>query len=217
MDLDKKIALANLRTEYKSTDFNETEVMQNPVEQFELWFNESILAKVDEPNAMTLATVSSDGSPNARIVLLKEFDHKGFVIYTNYKSCKGSELENNPKVALVFFWKELARQVRIKGNVVKVSSEETERYFHSRPRESQIGALASNQSEEIPDRLFLENKFQSLQQKFEGKEIPLPSFWGGYRVVPLEIEFWQGRENRLHDRILYRLIKKEWKISRLSP
>lgn len=217
MNPDEKIALTNLRVDYKSQEFDESRIMQNPIEQFKIWFTETLNAKIEEPNAMSLATVSSDGSPNARIVLLKEFDEKGFVFYTNYKSRKGLELETNPKAALVFFWKELARQVRIKGSVEKVSIQESENYFHSRPKESQLGALASDQSSEIPNRLFLESKFQTLLHKYGEQEIPLPSYWGGYRVIPSEIEFWQGRESRLHDRIVYRSSENGWKISRLSP
>lgn len=217
MDVNEKINLAKMRINYKSEEFNESNVKRNPIEQFEVWFKETIQLKIEEPNAMALATVSNEGFPNARIVLLKKVYAKGFVFFTNYESSKGLELEKNPSAALVFFWKELARQVRIKGKVEKVSREESEAYFHSRPRESQLGALVSNQSKEIPDRNFLENKFQSLQKEFDGKEIPLPAYWGGFRVIPFEIEFWQGRENRLHDRILYRLKENGWKISRLSP
>ena len=215
--MDEKTNLAGMRKNYASTPFDETHVNQNPIDQFEIWFNEAVYSKIEEPNAMTLATSSGDGLPNTRIVLLKEFDKKGFVFYTNYSSNKGKELELNPTAVLLFFWKELVRQVRIKGKVEKVSGEESEEYFHSRPRESQLGAWASKQSSEIPDRKFLEDKFQSLQKEYDGKEIALPSFWGGYRVIPFEIEFWQGRENRLHDRILYSLIESDWKISRLSP
>ncbi|MFA6596328.1 MAG: pyridoxamine 5'-phosphate oxidase [Ignavibacteriaceae bacterium] len=217
MNPNEKTPLANLRVDYKSAELNETHIRQDPIEQFENWFNDSIHAKIYEPNAMTLATSSGDGLPNARIVLLKGFDKNGFVFYTNYESHKGQELEYNPKVALLFFWKELARQVRIKGKVEKISRKESDEYFHSRPKESQLGAWASNQSSEIPDRKFLEERFKTLQKKFGGKEIPLPPHWGGYRVVPFEIEFWQGRENRLHDRIVYRLVENDWKISRLSP
>ncbi|MDP3150578.1 MAG: pyridoxamine 5'-phosphate oxidase [Ignavibacteria bacterium] len=215
--MNEKINLAGMRKVYASAPFDETHVNQYPIDQFEIWFNEAVYAKIEEPNAMTLATLSNEGFPNARIVLLKEFDKKGFVFYTNYRSHKGKELELNPTAVLLFFWKELVRQVRIKGKVEKVSGDESEEYFHSRPRESQLGAWASKQSSEIPDRKFLEDKFQSLQKEYDGKEIPLPSFWGGYRVIPFEIEFWQGRENRLHDRILYRLVENDWNISRLSP
>ncbi|MFA4924045.1 MAG: pyridoxamine 5'-phosphate oxidase [Ignavibacteriaceae bacterium] len=217
MDVNRKNNFAEMRINYKSDGFNETRVKQNPFEQFKIWFNESLQAKIEEPNAMTLATASTEGLPDARIVLLKEFDQNGFVFFTNYESRKGLELEKNPSAALIFFWKELVRQVRIKGKVEKVSRKESETYFHSRPRESQLGAWASKQSKEIPDRKFLEDRFQSLQKEFDRKEIPLPDSWGGYRVVPFEIEFWQGRENRLHDRIIYRLQGNEWEISRLSP
>jgi len=215
--MDEKISLADMRMNYTSSPFDETHVLKNPIAQFKVWFDEAVLSKIDEPNAMTLATVSNEGFPNARIVLLKEFDKNGFVFYTNYSSHKGIELELNRSAALVFFWKELIRQVRIKGKIERVTREESEEYFHSRPRESQLGAWASKQSSEIPDRKFLENRFQKLQNEFEGKVIPLPPFWGGYRVIPFEIEFWQGRESRLHDRILYTLIDNDWKINRLSP
>ncbi len=214
--MDGKINLADMRANYTSAPFDKVHVLKNPIAQFKVWFDEAVLSQIDEPNAMTLATASIEGMPNARIVLLKEFDKKGFVFYTNYESQKGNELENNNAAVLLFFWKELVRQVRIKGKVEKTSFEESNQYFHSRPRESQIGAWASEQSSKIPDRKFLENKFQKLQNEFERKEIPLPPFWGGYRVIPFEIEFWQGRENRLHDRILYRLVENDWKISRLS-
>lgn len=215
--MDEKINLADMRTNYMSEPFDESHVLKNPIVQFKMWFDEAVLSKIEEPNAMTLATASSEGVPNARIVLLKEYDKKGFVFYTNYESQKGKELEKNNSAVILFFWKELVRQVRIKGNVQKISEEESREYFQSRPRESQLGAWASKQSSSIPDRKFLEDKFNSLVKKFEGKEIPLPPYWGGYRLFPSEIEFWQGRESRLHDRILYRLIENEWKINRLSP
>jgi len=215
--MNDKINLAAMRINYKAEALEESNVMLNPIDQFEFWFTEAVNAKIEEPNAMTLATASYMGFPNARTVLLKEFDKNGFVFFTNYESCKGKELEKNNNAVLLFFWKELFRQVRIKGKVEKVSREASETYFHSRPRESQIGALVSKQSDEIPDRKYLENRFLLLQKEFEGKEIPLPKYWGGYKVAPFEIEFWQGRENRLHDRILYKLIENNWKISRLSP
>lgn len=215
--MSEKINLSDMRINYTSAPFDKAHVLKNPIAQFKEWFDEAVLSKIEEPNAMTLATASNEGMPNARIVLLKEFDKKGFVFYTNYESQKGKELENNNAAVLLFFWKELVRQVRIKGNVEKISEEESNEYFHSRPRESQIGAWASEQSSRIPNRRFLENKFTSFKIKFDGKEIPLPPFWGGYRLFPTEIEFWQGRENRLHDRILYRLIENDWQIIRLSP
>ncbi len=215
--MDEKINLAEMRTNYLSEPFDESNALKNPIAQFKIWFDEVVLSKIEEPNAMTLATTSGEGIPNARIVLLKEFDKKSFVFYTNYGSQKGKELEENNAAVLLFFWKELVRQVRIKGNVQKISEEESREYFHSRPTESQLGAWASKQSSNIPNRKFLEDEFNSFKKKFEGKEIPLPPFWGGYRLFPSEIEFWQGRESRLHDRILYRLIENEWKINRLSP
>jgi len=216
-EMNEKINLADMRINYTSAPFDETHVIKNPIDQFTVWFNEAVFTKIDEPNAMTLATVSNNGFPNARVVLLKEVDAKGFVFFTNYESCKGEELENNSAAALVFLWKEMARQIRIRGSVEKVPREESEAYFHTRPRDSQLGAWASKQSKKIPGRIFLEEKFRILQKEFEGKEIPLPPSWGGYRVLPFEIEFWQGRENRLHDRIIYRLKGNDWKISRLSP
>jgi len=213
----EKLDLSAMRVHYTSTGLIETNVNADPTVQFSAWMNDALQTKIEEPNAMTLATVSEDGSPNARIVLLKEFDRKGFVFFTNFESVKGTELTINKSAALNFFWKELGRQVRVKGKVEKVSQTESEEYFHSRPRESQIGAWASHQSQKIKDRSYLEMKFQELQNQFEGKEIPLPDFWGGYRVIPFEIEFWQGRENRLHDRIVYTLENEKWIISRLSP
>jgi len=215
--MDGKINLAGMRTNYSAAPFDESHVLKNPIGQFKVWFDEVVHSKIEEPNAMTLATASNEGTPNARIVLLKEFNKKGFVFYSNYDSQKGKELEKNNTAVLLFFWKELIRQIRIRGIVEKISYEESNEYFHSRPRESQLGAWASKQSICIPNRKFLEDKFNSLQKEFDGKEIPLPPYWGGYRLFPTEIEFWQGRENRLHDRILYSLIENDWKISRLSP
>jgi len=217
MSKPEKLNLATMRVDYSPVAFDETSVDKNPMKQFEIWMHEAIESGVNEPNAMTLATVSINGKPNARIVLLKEFDTAGFIFYTNYESTKGIEISENPNAALVFFWKEQARQIRIVGNVEKISRVESEKYFHSRPRESQLGAVASKQSSKIEKRSLLESKFQELQIAFDGKEIPLPENWGGYRVVPFEMEFWQGRESRLHDRILYKLVNGEWQISRLSP
>jgi pyridoxamine 5'-phosphate oxidase len=166
---------------------------------------------------MMLSTADVNGNPSARIVLLKEIDDSGFVFYTNYGSRKGKDLKENPKAALTFFWDELLRQIRIEGRIEKISKETSKKYFSSRPRESQIGAWVSAQSSVIPNREILENKFDELEEKFGNEEIPLPHFWGGYRVIPNYFEFWQGRENRLHDRICYKKENDEWKIFRIAP
>lgn len=213
-----KATLENLRKDYRAEKLSETDVKSNPIEQFDHWFDEALKSGIYEPNAMTLATASTDGKPAARIVLLKGFNQDGFVFYTNYLSRKGKELAKNPVVALVFFWPELERQVRIEGTIEKVSKETSEKYFQSRPKESQIGALASPQSQVIADRGLLEKNWKELEKKYADQEIPKPSFWGGYLVKPQVIEFWQGRSSRLHDRIVYRKAdKNNWKIVRLAP
>ncbi len=213
-----KATLENLRKDYRAEKLSETDVKSNPIEQFDHWFDEALKSGIYEPNAMTLATASTDGKPAARIVLLKGFNQDGFVFYTNYLSRKGKELAKNPVVALVFFWPELERQVRIEGTIEKVSKETSEKYFQSRPKESQIGALASPQSQVIEDRSLLEKNWKELEKKYADQEIPKPSFWGGYLVKPQVIEFWQGRSSRLHDRIVYRKAdKNNWKIVRLAP
>lgn len=213
-----KATLENLRKDYRAEKLSEKDVKSNPIEQFDHWFDEVLKSGIYEPNAMTLATASTDGKPAARIVLLKGFNQDGFVFYTNYLSRKGKELAKNPVVALVFFWPELERQVRIEGTIEKVSKETSEKYFQSRPKESQIGALASPQSQVIADRSLLEKNWKELEKKYADQEIPKPSFWGGYLVKPQVIEFWQGRSSRLHDRIVYRKAdKNNWKIVRLAP
>jgi pyridoxamine 5'-phosphate oxidase len=213
-----KATLENLRKDYRAEKLSETDVKKNPIEQFDHWFDEALKSGIYEPNAMTLATASTDGKPAARIVLLKGFNQDGFVFYTNYLSRKGKELAKNPVVALVFFWPELERQVRIEGTIEKVSKETSEKYFQSRPKESQIGALASPQSQVIADRSLLEKNWKELEKTYADQEIPKPSFWGGYLVKPQIIEFWQGRSSRLHDRIVYRKAdKNNWKIVRLAP
>jgi pyridoxamine 5'-phosphate oxidase len=186
--------------------------------QFQNWFDTSVAANILEPNAMTLATVTPDGKPDARIVLLKGLDARGFVFYTNFLSRKGKELAVNPQATLVFLWAELERQVRVEGVVERVSNEEADAYFHSRPLGSQLGAWASTQSEIIPDRAYLEERHQELAKEYADREIPRPSHWGGYRVIPDGIEFWQGRTSRLHDRLRYdREGDDNWIVRRLAP
>lgn len=214
--MDKTIA--DLRKDYTLQGLNETEVDLNPFIQFKQWFDQARAAQLPEPNAMTLSTATPDGKPSARIVLLKDFDTRGFVFYTNYNSQKGQELAENPQAALVFWWAELERQVRICGHVEKVSEPESDEYFYSRPFTSRLGAWASNQSEVIENRQVLETKFDELRNKYLNQDIPRPPHWGGLRVIPVEIEFWQGRSSRLHDRLLYTAINRgNWKIERLSP
>lgn len=209
--------ISKIRRSYSLKELSEGSVSFEPIKQFSVWMNDAIESNLHEPTAMTLATASKKGIPSARTVLLKGFDESGFVFYTNYKSSKARDLDENPNAALLFFWAELERQIRISGKVVQVSREESEKYFHSRPREHQLGAWASWQSRVIENREILENHFEEIKKRFENKEIPLPPFWGGYRIIPQRIEFWQGRESRLHDRICYTLIDSKWKMERLSP
>ena len=208
----------NFGKDYGLQQFNEKNINKNPFKQFGMWMNLAIERNVNEPIAMNLSTVNEKGKPSSRIVYLKSFDNKGFVFYTNYLSRKGSQLMSNPYAALNFFWPELEKQVRLEGKVVKVSKAMSDAYFKSRPRESQIGAWASHQSSELNGREELEKKVENLTKKYQGQPIPRPGYWGGFCLVPDRIEFWQGRPNRLHDRIVYRKIKgSNWKISRLSP
>lgn len=210
--------LENLRVDYTAAELSENNSKADPIKQFEIWFNEAQDAKVSESNAMTLATATHDGRPSARIVLLKGFYDAGFIFYTNYLSRKGKEITKNPLGALTFFWPSLERQVRIEGTLEKVSKEQSEKYFHSRPKNSQIGAVASPQSQEITERDVIEKKWKELELEYADKEVPKPSFWGGYILKPRMIEFWQGRPSRLHDRILYKKIdNKSWKKVRLAP
>ena len=210
--------IAKLRREYTSRTLDEKDVTADPVIQFNKWFDEALKAEVPEPNAMTLATTMVDFKPSARIVLLKGVEDGGFIFFTNYESRKGMELMWNPYGCLLFFWHELERQVRIEGRVEKISADASEKYFHSRPRGSQLGAAASPQSHVIENRDSLEKKMNEMEKKFDGKEIERPMHWGGYKVIPHVMEFWQGRPNRLHDRIRYTFIKQnEWKIERLAP
>ncbi len=213
----KTKTLQDLRQDYHSNQLGEQDILLDPMKQFEKWFEEAMAAKIYEPNVMTLATADKSGRPNARIVLLKGFDEKGFSFYTNYLSQKGKELRKNPYACLVFFWAEMERQVRIEGLVEKLDKTVSEEYFHSRPFGSQIGAIASPQSQTINSRAELEQKVSELSQQYEGKTVPKPSHWGGYLVKPTCIEFWQGRSSRLHDRIQYKLTGQDWKIERLAP
>jgi pyridoxamine 5'-phosphate oxidase len=209
---------ADIREEYKKGSLEVSDTLANPIEQFQKWFKEAQQAEVMEVNAMCLSTVDAEGRPDARIVLLKDVTDRGFTFYTNYESHKGHELERTPFAALTFFWPELQRQIRIRGAVEKVSEATSEEYFQSRPRGSQIGAWTSPQSQEISGRGTLEVREKEFEERFKGKEIPKPDHWGGYRVSPEAIEFWQGRPSRLHDRIFYKVQSSgDWKRSRLAP
>jgi pyridoxamine 5'-phosphate oxidase len=211
-------AIADLRKEYSSETLLEKDVASEPIQQFQKWWDQAIETEILEANAMTLATASADGLPSARVVLIKDFDERGFVFYTNYKSYKAEQLEENPKACLVFYWKELERQVRIIGLVEKVSETESNQYFHSRPIGSRIGAWASPQSKVIENREWLESEFEKRKEEFRDEQVSRPPHWGGYRVKPVIIEFWQGRYSRLHDRIQYSLEENgTWKIERLAP
>jgi pyridoxamine 5'-phosphate oxidase len=206
-----------LRLNYEKGALDEATLPGDPLTLFKLWLDDAIAASVVEPNAMTLATVSADGQPSCRTVLLKGFDARGFSFFTNYHSRKGRELAANPKAALTFFWKERERQVCARGIVTRLSRAESDAYFQSRPYGSQIGAWVSEQSERIPDRIWLENRERELSAKFPEGQVPLPPNWGGYVLTPDEIEFWQGRPSRLHDRVIFLRKGDEWELARLSP
>jgi pyridoxamine 5'-phosphate oxidase len=206
-----------LRQEYSVHGLARRDLDPDPIKQFAIWFTAAVEAGIREVNAMTLATVSPENRPTARVVLLKGYSHNGFVFYTSYRSEKGRHLAKNPGAALVIHWKELERQIRIEGTVKKISREESRRYFHSRPLGSQLGAWASHQSEVIDARRILEARLAEMEERFAGKEVPLPANWGGFVVRPDRMEFWQGRPNRLHDRFRYTRAGADWQLDRLAP
>ncbi len=210
--------IADLRRSYSLETLSEHHVPESPFKQFSQWFEEALRAHLYEPNAMALATANAQGVPSVRMVLLKGFDESGMVFYTNYESRKGRELDENPRATLLFWWAELERQVRIEGRISRVDSQESLAYFQSRPRQSQLGAWASPQSRPIAAREVMEHNMAELETRFANQEaLPLPPNWGGYRLAPSSFEFWQGRESRLHDRIVYTLTNDSWQIGRLAP
>jgi pyridoxamine 5'-phosphate oxidase len=206
------------RHDYEKAALDESAVDRDPFRQFQVWFDEATAAGIDEPNAMTIATASVEGRPSARIVLMRKFDDRGFVFFTNYESRKGREIEANPFASLVFFWQALERQVRVEGSIVRASAEESDDYFEGRPTGSKLGAWVSNQSSVVASREVLEAEQAAIEGRFKDGKIPRPPYWGGYRVVPTSIEFWQGRRSRLHDRLTYRKrAEGGWRIERLAP
>lgn len=211
-------SISDIRRDYMLKSFDESHAANDPFDQFREWWEEATSADIDEVNAMTLATVDGNGKPAARIVLLKGYTQDGFIFFTNYESAKGQDLAINPNAALLFFWKELERQIRIEGTVEKIDSADSDAYFHSRPAGSRIGAWVSPQSKVIPDRFFLENNYNVLVKKYPDENaVPRPPHWGGYIVKPESFEFWQGRSSRLHDRLKYTKTKKGWNRERLAP
>jgi pyridoxamine 5'-phosphate oxidase len=211
------MSIADIRKEYMRESLSEGDVELDPFLQFTRWWKEAVGSDITEVNAMTLATCSKEGMPSARTVLLKDYDKSGFVFFSNYESRKAKDIDENPQASLLFFWKELERQVRIEGRIEKVDATESDSYFHSRPEGSRIGAWASPQSRVVSSRDVIEENVRRYQAAFEQAPIPRPPHWGGYRVIPVHIEFWQGRPSRLHDRILYSIEADSWKISRLAP
>lgn len=214
---DLRLYINTLRHDFSKQTLDESDVLAHPVLQFEKWFKEAVNAHVNEPNAMTVCTSSPEGKPSARILLLRNFNENGFVFYTNYNSRKGFEIEKNPQCALLFFWPELERQVRIEGVLSKQTTDESDLYFNTRPRGSKLGAWTSEQSKVIANRNVLEREYKLMSDKFPDENVPRPPFWGGYLLKPDTVEFWQGRPSRLHDRIVYRQVNSEWKIERLAP
>ncbi|MES2645582.1 MAG: pyridoxamine 5'-phosphate oxidase [Bacteroidota bacterium] len=210
-------SIADIRREYKLRMLTENEVSSDAMEQFTSWWQDAFESQIDEVNAMTLCTVNANGNPDGRIVLLKGYDVHGFSFFTNYESTKGKDLSANPNATLVFFWKEIERQVRIAGVVEKLTDAENDAYYQSRPRGSQLGAWASPQSRPVIDRQVLEQNLIALQKEYGENHIPRPPHWGGYRLLPKTIEFWQGRPNRLHDRLLYQKVNNDWEFVRLAP
>lgn len=210
-------SIKNLRREYKLNKFSEETVHRDPFKQFEKWFKEVFKYGLVEPNAMILATADDKAKPSVRVVLLKGLSNSGFTFFSNYNSRKGKNLSENSSASLLFFWAELERQVRVEGKISKISRAESQKYFNTRPLESRLAAWASEQSKMIPGRDYLEERFQKFKRQFKGKKIPLPSDWGGYKLVPEYFEFWQGRENRLHDRICFKNENGEWEVVRLAP
>jgi len=212
-----KSTIAQLRTEYSKKELRQQDVAPNPIDQFKLWFEEAIKSEVPEPNAMSLATVDSNGQPSLRVVLLKEVNENGFVFFTNYQSKKGESIKYNPLIGLNFYWHDLERQVRIEGSASKINQTLSDEYFESRPRGSQVGAWISPQSRPIEKRSFLEKEQNAFEKKFSDQPVPRPEHWGGYLVRPHTIEFWQGRASRLHDRICYQKEDERWEVKRLAP
>jgi pyridoxamine 5'-phosphate oxidase len=210
-------SIGDLRRDYTRARLDEGSLAPDPLVEFARWFEEAVKAEARDPNAMTLATSTADGVPSARIILLKGFDERGFVFFTDYRSPKGSELVNNPRAALVFYWPELERQVRITGSTSRTDREESEAYFRSRPKGSRLSAWISHQSQVIQSRQQLDSQIPELERRYPGDDVPLPPYWGGFRLRPDAIEFWQGRTNRLHDRLRYVRDGNEWRIERLSP
>ncbi|MBL9208223.1 MAG: pyridoxamine 5'-phosphate oxidase [Opitutaceae bacterium] len=213
------MSFADLRKDYSLAGLAEKDLARDPFRQFETWFQEAEAARIPEPNAMVLSTATKEGRPSSRTVLLKAMDGRGFVFFTNYESRKGREIENNPAASLLFPWIGLERQVIVEGTLHRVTREESTAYFHSRPRTSQLGAWVSRQSSVVADRSALESSMKALEQKYAGAEVPIPPFWGGYRLAPDAVEFWQGRRSRLHDRLRFRRDRPggNWVVERLSP
>jgi len=214
---DLRLYINTLRHDFSKQTLDEKDVNPNPFLQFEKWFKEAVDAHVNEPNAMTVATATKQGKPSARILLLRNFNENGFVFYTNYNSSKGGNISENPQAALLFFWPELERQVRIEGVLEKQSAEDSDVYFQTRPRTSKLGAWTSPQSKVVANRNELDEAYQKMESKFPDENVPRPEHWGGYILKPISIEFWQGRPSRMHDRILYSKIADNWKIERLAP